>query len=115
MKFGYGINYKYEGMLAHSFDRYYVVMKFILPTVIDINFSKLKSKGNCEYLRNRHKGHNHRIEQHMKDLIEYCRKIILYVYFYKQQIKSLNDTAHDLLKNEINIILPKFLENRKEK
>ena len=25
LKFGYGINYKYEGMLAHSFDRFYIV------------------------------------------------------------------------------------------
>ena len=30
LTFGYGINYKYEGMLAHSFDRFYVVTKFIL-------------------------------------------------------------------------------------
>ena len=29
LKIGYGINYKYEGMLAHSFDRFYVVTKFI--------------------------------------------------------------------------------------
>ena len=26
--FGYGANFKYEGMLAHSFDRFYVVTKF---------------------------------------------------------------------------------------
>ena len=25
LNFGYGINYKYEGMLAHSFDRFCVV------------------------------------------------------------------------------------------
>ena len=25
LKFGYGINYKYEGMLAHSFDRFYII------------------------------------------------------------------------------------------
>ena len=31
LKSGYGINYKYEGMLAHSFDRFYVITKFILP------------------------------------------------------------------------------------
>ena len=31
LNFGYGINYKYEGMLAHSFDRFYVVTKFMLP------------------------------------------------------------------------------------
>ena len=25
LKIGYGINYKYEGTLSHSFDRFYVV------------------------------------------------------------------------------------------
>ena len=30
LKFGYGINDKYEGMLAHSFDRFYIVTKFML-------------------------------------------------------------------------------------
>ena len=35
--------------------------------------------------------------------------------FYKQQIKSLNDTAHDILKNELNIILPKCPENGRGK
>ena len=39
--FGYGINYKYEGMLAHSFDRFYAATKFILPTIEDLNFLKL--------------------------------------------------------------------------
>ena len=28
--------------------------------------------------------------------------------FYKQQIKSLNETAHHILKNEIYLILPQF-------
>ena len=41
LNFGYGINYKYEGMLAHSFDRFYVVTKFMLPTIGDLKFSKL--------------------------------------------------------------------------
>ena len=31
LNFGYGIYYKYEEMLAHSFDRFYVVTKFVLP------------------------------------------------------------------------------------
>ena len=42
LKLGYGINYKYEGMLAYSFDRFYVVMKFILPTINDLKFSTIK-------------------------------------------------------------------------
>ena len=27
LRFGYGVNFRYEGMLAHSFDRFYAVMK----------------------------------------------------------------------------------------
>ena len=41
LKLGYGINYKFEGMLAHLFDRFYKVTKFILPTIEDIKFSRL--------------------------------------------------------------------------
>ena len=36
LKFGYVINYKYEGMLAHSFDRFYVVTKVVLPMIDDL-------------------------------------------------------------------------------
>ena len=42
LNFGYGINYRYEGMLAHSFDRVYVVTKFMLPMTGELKFSKLK-------------------------------------------------------------------------
>ena len=28
LNFGYGVNFKYEGMLSHSFDRFYVVAKY---------------------------------------------------------------------------------------
>ena len=38
LNFGYGTNYKYEGMLAHSFDRFYAVTKFMLPTIGDLKF-----------------------------------------------------------------------------
>ena len=52
MKFGYGINYKYEGMLAHSFDRFYVVTKFILPRLDDLTLSPIKYVKECNYLYN---------------------------------------------------------------
>ena len=38
LNFGHGVNYKYEGMLTHSFDRFYVVTKFILPLIGDLKF-----------------------------------------------------------------------------
>ena len=41
LKFDNRINFKYEGMLAHSFDRFYVDTKFILPPVSDLKFSSL--------------------------------------------------------------------------
>ena len=41
LNFGYGIDFKYEGMLVHSFDRFYVVTKlFYLPSMI-YNFPQL--------------------------------------------------------------------------
>ena len=41
LKFDCGIIYKYEGMLAHLFNRFYVVTKFILPTVDDLRLSPI--------------------------------------------------------------------------
>ena len=52
LKFGYGVNYKYEGMLAHSFDRFYVITKFVLPTLDDLKLSPIRYDKECNYLRN---------------------------------------------------------------
>ena len=37
LNFGYGANFKYEGMLTHSFDRFYVVAKYEIPKVNTCN------------------------------------------------------------------------------
>ena len=50
LKFGYGINYKYKGMLAHSFDRFYVVTKFILQTLDDLKLSPIRYDKKCKYI-----------------------------------------------------------------
>ena len=49
LNFGYGINFKYEAMLSHSFDKFYVVTKFILPTIDDLKFSSIDSDSECNY------------------------------------------------------------------
>ena len=57
INFGYRINFKYEGMLTHSFNRFYVVTKFILPTIDDYNFLPIEFGSSCNYLNvdlNRH-------------------------------------------------------------
>ena len=57
LKFGYGINYKYEGMLAHSFDRFYIVTKFMLPSVKDIKFSNLNFDESWAYMNKKYAPH----------------------------------------------------------
>ena len=51
LKFGCGINYKYEGMLAHSFDSFYVVTKFVLPTLDDLKLSPISYNKECKYIQ----------------------------------------------------------------
>ena len=53
LNFCYGINYKYEGMLTHSFDRFYVVTKFILPSIGNLKFSNLDYNNTCVYSDNK--------------------------------------------------------------
>ena len=50
LKFGYRINYKYTGMILHSFDRFFVVAKFELPRIQDLQFTTIPCDKNCEHL-----------------------------------------------------------------
>ena len=79
LKFGYGINYKYERMIAHTFDRFYVVTKFIFPTAEDLKFSTLNFDKDYEYLKDTKEEQTEEAKQH--DLITYCRKIGSHVQF----------------------------------
>ena len=60
-------------MLAHSFDRFFVVTKFILPTFNNLKFSTIKFNEKCEYLQEE-KGCSSETKQYILDLITYCRK-----------------------------------------
>ena len=63
MKFGYGINSKNKGMLAHSFDRFYVVTKFILPTMNNLKLSPIKYDKECKYLHDLDDKYNEEIKE----------------------------------------------------
>ena len=39
LNFRYSANFKYEGMLTHSFDRFYVVNKFEMPQTEDLKLT----------------------------------------------------------------------------
>ena len=74
--FVYSINFKYEGMLAHSFDRFYIVTKFMLPSMGDIKFSKLNFDHICAYM-NKEYAPNMDSRRHLTELKTYCNKILL--------------------------------------
>ena len=84
LNFGYGVNFKYEGMLSHSFDRPYVVTKFELPKLTIFSFDLT-----CKHLDINN--------LYMQRYIKQCRKIAPYVKFYKKQIEYFNHTAYELL------------------
>ena len=71
LKFGYGINYKYEGMLVNSFDRFYVLTKFILPTLDDLKLSLTGYDKESKYLRDLDDQNDEQIKQNIKDLLFY--------------------------------------------
>ena len=92
-------------MLAYSFDRFYVVTKFILPSIRDLNFSKLNYDNTCAYLDSKNIL-DADTKKYMLDLITFCKRIEPFIIYYKRLIKSYNNTAHNILRNEIDLILP---------
>ena len=106
-KFGYGINYKYEGMLAHSFDRFYILTKFMLPSMGDIKFSKMNFDHTCAYM-NKEYAPNTDSRKYLTELKTYCKKIKPFVTHYNNLIKSYNTTVYNILENEIKQLLPQI-------
>ena len=78
LNFGYGINFKYQGILSHLFDRFYVVTKFNLPTIEDITFLLIMFDSHCSYLNvNLHKSRYP--VQHLPNFRNFCYKIMPFV------------------------------------
>ena len=94
-------------MLAHSFDRFYVVPKCILPSIGDLNFSTLNYDNTCAYLDNKNV-HNTDSKKKKFDPMTFCKMIEPFVLYYKRLIKSYNNTDRNILENEINLILPQI-------
>ena len=60
-------------MHTHSFDRCYIITKFILPSIGDIKFSKLNYDNICTYLDNKNT-HSTETRKHMLDLMAFLQK-----------------------------------------
>ena len=111
LKFGYGINYKYKGMLAHLFDRFYIIMKFKLPSVKDIKFSNLNFDESCAYMNKKYAPHMDS-SKYLSELQTYCNKMKPFVSYYSKLIASYNTTVHHILVNEIRMLLPQISKQK---
>ena len=89
LNFGYGINYKYESMLAHSFDGFYIVTRFVSPSIGDLIFSKLNYDNTCAYLDNKNTLGNE-TKKYMLDIMTFGKKMEPYLVYYKRLIKLLH-------------------------
>ena len=92
-------------MLAHSFDRFYIVTKFMLPSMGDIKFSNLNFDHSCTYMNKKY-APNMDSTKYLAELKTYCNKIKPFVSHYSKLIKSYNATIYNILENEIRLLLP---------
>ena len=114
LKFGYRINYKYMGTISHSFDRFYVATKFELPIVQDLQFTMIPYDKNCEHLEDA-KSKGGITLSFIEEIKTYCIKIAPYRQYYKKQIEYYNQTATDIMTNEIALMLPTFKKHGRQK
>ena len=91
-------------MLAHSFDRFYVVTKSMLPMIRDIKFSKLIFDPTFVYMK-KEDAPNTDSRKYLIELRTYCNKVKPFVSYYSKLIHSYNKTAHYILQNEIRLLL----------
>ena len=82
LNFGYSGNFKYEGMLTHSFDRFYVVAKYEIPKVEHLQFTTFMFDLMCSHLNIS--------KSPLLRYIKHCRRNAPYVKFYKWQIDYYN-------------------------
>ena len=78
LNFGYGANFKYEGMLTHSFDRFYVVTKYEIPRVEQLKFTA--------FAFDLMFGHLNISKGQLLRYIKHCRRIALYIKFLSNKL-----------------------------
>ena len=92
-------------MLALSFDSFYIIAKFMLPSIGDIEFSNLNFDHSCTYMNMKY-APNMNSSEYLAELKTYYNKIKPFVSHYSKLIKSYNATVYNILTNEIRLLLP---------
>ena len=95
-------------MLTHLFDKSYVVTKFEMPKIEDLKLTTFTFDFACRHLMSD--------KTFMQKYLKHCQRIVPYVRLYQKQVQYYNQTAYNMLQNEINLILPTLNEpNRKKR
>ena len=92
LNFGYGTNVKYEGMLTHSFHRFYVITKFEMPKIEDLKLTTFTFDFACKHLMSE--------RTFMQKYLKHCQRIAPYVRLYQKQVQYYNQTAYNILQNK---------------
>ena len=82
LRFGYGVNFRYEGVLSLSFDRFYMVKKIEIPKVSDLNLTMFQFHYNCSHVVNIEKDTRFKILSKTKEMFDlYCKnKDLICIY-----------------------------------
>ena len=76
LNFGHGANFKYEGMLLHSFAIFYVVTKFEILKILDLHLTTVQFDSKCHYLDIGKDKNNLSSSSYLPKLLAYCEKIV---------------------------------------
>ena len=99
-------------MLAHSFERFYVITKFMLPMIGESEFSKLDFDDTCAYTENTY-AQNTESRKYMLELKAFCNKVIPFETYYGRLMNSYNKTRYNILEKEIKLLLPQVRRQQK--
>ena len=98
LRLGYGVNFRYKGMLSQLFDRFYVVTKIEIPKVLDLNLTLFQFDDNCSHVVNIEKGARFKILSTITEMFDiYCKNIIPYMYLYKHQAEYYEKMVYEIL------------------
>ena len=98
-------------MLAHSFDRFYIITKYMLPSMEDLKFSNLNFGHSCAYM-NKEYMPNTDSSKYLAELKTYCNKIKPFASHYSTLIKSYNAAVYSILPNEVRPLLPHISQQK---
>ena len=85
--------------------------KFELPKVTDLEFTTIPYDTGCKQLDGAKSKGKYPLGL-IEEVKEYCVKIAPHIAYYKKQIEYYNQTAYEILTNELALILPTFTKER---